>query len=61
MKVFLRDGKISVSKCINWNDEFVRDEIKHSWDAQDKRMAKSAAEVLENGVNIGGQLSWVIT
>lgn len=50
----MRDGKISVSKCINWNDEFVRDEIKHSWDAQDKRVTESAAEVLGNGVDIGG-------
>ncbi len=29
--------------------EFVRDEIKHSWDVQDKRVTKSAAEVLEQG------------
>ncbi|MBQ7432217.1 MAG: transglutaminase, partial [Lachnospiraceae bacterium] len=32
--------------------EFVRDEIKHSWDAQDKRVTKSASEVLEQGVGI---------
>jgi len=32
--------------------EFVRDEIKHSWDVQDKRMTKSATEVLEQGVGI---------
>lgn len=32
--------------------EFVRDEIKHSWDAQDKRVTKSATEVLEQGVGI---------
>lgn len=32
--------------------EFVRDEIKHSWDAQDKRVTKSATEVLEKGVGI---------
>lgn len=32
--------------------EFVRDEIKHSWDVQDKRVTKSAAEVLEQGVGI---------
>ena len=32
--------------------EFVRDEIKHSWDVQDKRVTKSAIEVLEQGVGI---------
>lgn len=32
--------------------EFVRDEIKHSWDIQDKRVTKSATEVLEQGVGI---------
>lgn len=32
--------------------EFVRDEIKHSWDVQDKRVTKSAVEVLEQGVGI---------
>ncbi len=32
--------------------EFVRDEIKHSWDVQDKRVTKSATEVLKQGVGI---------
>lgn len=32
--------------------EFVRDEIKHSWDVQDRRVTKSATEVLEQGVGI---------
>ena len=32
--------------------EFVRDEIRHSWDVQDKRVTKSASEVLEQGVGI---------
>ncbi len=32
--------------------EFVRDEIQHSWDVQDKRVTKSATEVLEQGVGI---------
>lgn len=32
--------------------EFVRDEIKHSWDVQDKCVTKSATEVLEHGVGI---------
>lgn len=32
--------------------EFVRDEIKHSWDVQDRRVTKSATEVLENRVGI---------
>lgn len=42
------DG-ISLVKMIY---EFVRDEIKHSWDVQDKRVTKSATEVLEEGVGI---------
>lgn len=32
--------------------EFVRDTIKHSWDVQDKRVTKSATEVLEQGIGI---------
>lgn len=32
--------------------EFVRDEIRHSWDVCDKRVTKSATEVLEKGVGI---------
>lgn len=32
--------------------EFVRDEIKHSWDAQESRVTKSATEVLKQGVGI---------
>lgn len=32
--------------------EYVRDEVKHSWDAQDKRVTKTAAEVLENKTGI---------
>lgn len=32
--------------------EYVRDEIKHSWDVQDSRVTKSATEVLEQGVGI---------
>ena len=39
--------EISLIKAIY---EFVRDEIKHSWDVQDKRVTKSATEVLEQGV-----------
>ncbi len=39
--------EISLMKAIY---EFVRDTIKHSWDAQDKRVTKSATEVLEQGV-----------
>ncbi len=41
--------EISLIKAIY---EFVRDEIKHSWDVQDKRVTKSAAEVLKQGVGI---------
>lgn len=41
--------EISLVKAVY---EFVRDEIKHSWDAQDKRVTKSATEVLEQGVGI---------
>lgn len=32
--------------------EFVRDEIKHSWDAQDKRVTVTASDVLREGVGI---------
>ncbi len=32
--------------------EFVRDDVKHSWDVQDTRVTKSATEVLEYGVGI---------
>lgn len=32
--------------------EFVRDEIKHSWDVQDKRVTAKASEVLKEGVGI---------
>lgn len=39
--------EVSLIKAIY---EFVRDEIKHSWDVQDKRVTKSATEVLEQGV-----------
>ena len=41
--------EISLVKAIY---EFVRDEIKHSWDVQDKRVTKSATEVLEQGAGI---------
>lgn len=41
--------EISVIKA---SYEFVRDEIKHSWDVQDKRVTKTATEVLEQGVGI---------
>ena len=41
--------EISLIKAIY---EFVRDDIKHSWDAQDTRVTKSATEVLEQGVGI---------
>lgn len=41
--------EISLIKAVY---EFVRDEIKHSWDVQDKRVTKSAAEVLKQGVGI---------
>lgn len=39
--------EISLIKAIY---EFVRDDIKYSWDVQDKRVTKSATEVLEQGV-----------
>ena len=45
-------------KCTDENSlvkaiyEFVRDDIKHSCDAQDRRVTKSATEVLEQGVGI---------
>ena len=31
---------------------FVRDEIKHSWDAQDRRVTVSASDTLREGVGI---------
>ena len=42
-------GEISMVKNIY---EVVRDNIKHSWDAQDRRCTKSATEVLEQRVGI---------
>ncbi len=41
--------EISLIKAIY---EFARDEIKHSWDVQDKRVTKSATEVLNQGVGM---------
>ena len=41
---FMEVTKMMPTKVIY---EFVRDEIKHSWDVQDKRVTKSATEVLE--------------
>ena len=41
--------EISLVKAIY---EFVRDEIKHSWDVQDRRVTRSATEVLEQRVGI---------
>lgn len=41
--------EISLVKAVY---EFVRDDIKHSWDAQDKRVTKSASDVLKQGVGI---------
>lgn len=41
--------EISLIKAIY---EFVRDKIKHSWDVQDKRVTKSATEVLKQGAGI---------
>ena len=35
--------------------EFVRDEIKHSWDIQDKRITITATDVLREGVAYAGQ------
>lgn len=32
--------------------QFVRDDIKHSWDVQDKRVPVSASDVLREGVGI---------
>lgn len=57
-KLVLAKAEEFKQKSMNENDlvkmvyEFVRDEIKHSWDVQDKRVTKSATEVLENGVGI---------
>lgn len=40
--------EVSLIKAIY---EFVRDDIKHSWGVQGKRVTKSATEVLEQGVS----------
>lgn len=45
----LSSGKIDLIKNTY---EFVRDEIKHSWDIQDKRVTISATDVLREGVGI---------
>lgn len=43
------DDELQLVKLIY---EYVRDEIKHSWDVQDCRVTKSATEVLEHSVGI---------
>ncbi len=43
------DDEIEIIKAVY---EFVRDDIKHSWDVQDTRVTRSATDVLENGVGI---------
>ena len=48
----LRTNYTNEISIIKASYEFVRDEIKHSWDVQDKRVTKTAAEVLEQGVGI---------
>ncbi len=45
----LADDEIHLIKMIY---EFVRDEIKHSWDVQDKRVTCKASEALEQRVGI---------
>ncbi len=45
----MTDEEIELIKLIY---EYVRDEIKHSWDAKDKRVTKKASEVLEEKVGI---------
>jgi transglutaminase-like putative cysteine protease len=42
------DAKQIISQCYH----FVRDEIKHSWDAQDKRVTAKASQVMQEGVGI---------
>lgn len=39
-------------ETVKKNYEFVRDEIKHSWDIQDKRITIKATDVLREGVGI---------
>lgn len=48
----LRTNYTDEISIIKASYEFVRDEIKHSWDVQDKRVTKTAAEVLEQGAGI---------
>lgn len=48
----LRNEVQSEVELIQNTYRFVRDEIKHSWDAQDRRVTAAASEVLREGVGI---------
>ena len=43
------EGEIELAKAAYY---FVRDEIKHSWDVQDKRVTATASDALREGVGI---------
>ena len=44
--------ELDTYECLKSIYDFVRDEIKHSWDVQDKRVTVSASDVLREGVGI---------
>lgn len=48
----LKDASFGQLDLIERTFRFVRDEIKHSWDAQDPRVTVKASEVLREGVGI---------
>ncbi len=48
----LKEGASNEEELIEKTYLFVRDEIRHSWDAKDKRVTISASDVLREGVGI---------
>ena len=48
----LKAGSKDELSLIKNTYDFVRDEIKHSWDAQDSRVTVSASDTLREGVGI---------
>lgn len=48
----LRDGRATDDAFAKAAFEFVRDEIAHSWDVQDRRVTLSASQTLRDGVGL---------
>lgn len=48
----LKEESVDEIDLVKRTFEFVRDNIKHSWDAKDRRVTISASDVLEKGVGI---------